>query len=60
MDHADEIAQTRDGPTGAASAHETAAQLPPLRVLPRVRCRHCRRDDRPVWNGVCGWCTARE
>lgn len=60
MDHADEIAEAPEtGDVYAGSVLETATQLPPLRLLPRARCRQCRRDDRPVWDGVCGWCAAR-
>jgi hypothetical protein len=33
--------------------------LPPLQAPTRVACRACRRDDRPVWGGICAWCQDR-
>jgi hypothetical protein len=62
MDHADADATAQAPQAGPdpAGPPETAARLAPLRPLTRARCRHCRRDDRPVWDGVCGWCAVRE
>jgi hypothetical protein len=40
----------------AADVAEALPALPLLRMPARPRCGICRRDDRPVWGGVCPWC----
>lgn len=43
-----------------AEAPVEAYELPPISLPPRPRCRSCRRNDRPVFGNICGWCSARE
>lgn len=52
--------EVREEASAAARPETGARELPLIQMPARPRCEICRRDDRPVWGGVCVWCHGHE
>jgi hypothetical protein len=59
VDAGGELAPVEEARTTSSVPEPAGDDLPHIRVLPRESCRACRRSDRPVWAGLCHWCTER-
>ncbi|MEN8182988.1 MAG: hypothetical protein ABFS46_10685 [Myxococcota bacterium] len=57
---APDLLEPGTGSSGAEPETPTVPKLPPIQAPARIHCRSCRREDRPVFSGLCGWCSERD